>query len=135
MANKIQGSVDTNVLLRLLLDDIHAQTKAAQSLIDSGDRYEVADAALIEVVFVLEKIYSMDRALIMENVLAIVRNRTFICNRVLFEQVMPQYVQEPSLSVVDCALLAYARLNKAVPLYTFDKKLIQKSGVDCQMPL
>lgn len=134
MANKTRGSLDTNVLLRLLLNDVPAQTKAAEALLVSGAKYEVADAALIEMVFVLEKIYRMDRVLISENILGIVRNQSFYCNRVLFEQVMPQYVAEPSLSIIDCSLLTYARLNKAVPLYSFDKKLVQKSASDCLIP-
>ena len=134
MPKKNNGSFDTNMLLRLLLDDVPGQTAAVEKLLRPGRTYEVADVALIEMVFVLEKVYEMDRSLIKENVIGIIRNRSFICNSSLFERTMPLYVAEPSLSVVDCTLLTYAQLNSALPLYTFDKKLITVSDGDSVAP-
>ena len=134
MANKPNGSLDTNILLRLLLDDVPEQTKVVEKILASGKKFEVADAALIEMVFVLEKIYKMDRELIQENVIGIIRNSLFVCNKQLFERVMPIYVSEPTLSIIDCSLLMYARLNQALPLYTFDKKLVKKSDKDSVLP-
>lgn len=134
MPKKSSGSFDTNMLLRLLLDDVPAQTAAVDKLLRPGCAYEVADVALIEMVFVLEKVYEMDRNLIKENVMGIVRNRSFLCNTNLFERAMPLYVAEPGLSVVDCVLLIYVRLNAALPLYTFDKKLSKASAGDSVSP-
>ena len=134
MGSKKNGSLDTNTLLRLLLGDIPEQTKAVEKLLTTGRKFEVADAALIEMVFVLEKIYKMDRNLIQENILGIVRNSVFACNKALFENALPIYVSESSLSIIDCSLLTYARLNKALPLYSFDKKLVNKSNNDCVNP-
>ena len=134
MGSKKNGSLDTNTLLRLLLDDVPEQTKAVEKLLVTGRKFEVADAALIEMVFVLEKIYKMDRGLIQENILGIVRNSVFVCNKNLFEKALPIYVSEPALSIIDCSLLTYARLNKALPLYSFDKKLVNKSDRDCVTP-
>ena len=134
MGSKKNGSLDTNTLLRLLLDDVPEQTKAVEKLLVTGRKFEVADAALIEMVFVLEKIYKMDRGLIQENILGIVRNSVFVCNKNLFEKALPIYVSEPALSIIDCSLLTYARLNKALPLYSFDKKLVNKSDKDCVTP-
>ncbi|MDR2922738.1 MAG: hypothetical protein LBU85_05290 [Treponema sp.] len=41
-------SLDTNCLLRWLLDDIPEQTALVTALVDSGENFTVADAALIE---------------------------------------------------------------------------------------
>lgn len=134
MTRRIDGSLDTNTLLRLLLGDVPAQTKAVEALLASGRRFEVADAAILEMIFVLEKIYKMNRDLIQENVYSIVQNKSFRCNRKLFEHALPLYISEPSLSIIDCTLLTYARVQKAVPLYSFDKKLIKVSQSDCVKP-
>ena len=100
-----------------------AQTRAVEALLDKGGVFDVADAALIETVFVLEKIYKMDRALVRENIFAVTRNKQFMCNKKLFEDCMPLYVSRPTLSIMDCALVVYARLSAARPLHTFDKDL------------
>lgn len=136
MAGKtVAGSLDTNILLRLLLGDVADQTSAVDKLLESGGKFEIADAALIELVFVLEKIYKFERSLIGENILGIVRNQQFICNRELFERAVPLYLENNRLSIMDSALLIYARLNRATPLFSFDKDSIKLSAGDAQAPL
>lgn len=134
MAIQNKGSLDTNLLLRLLLDDVPAQTKMIDALLAKGGRFHIADAALFEMIFVLEKIYKMNRDLIVENVLGIVHNKQFVCNTRLFVRVMPLYNNQPKLSIIDCALLEYARLQSATPLYTYDKQLIKASEKDSCTP-
>lgn len=114
------GSLDTNILLRLILEDVPEQSLAVEKLLENGKVFEVADAALFEMVFVLEKLYRINREQVAKSVLAIVRNTKFNCNRKLFELIMPLYVQEAKLSIIDCALTHYAKLNNATPLFTFD---------------
>ena len=126
--------LDTNILLRLLLGDVPAQTAQIDVLFQGGTIFEVADATLIEMVFVLEKIYGFERSLICENVFAITRNPQCITNRALFEHAMPLYENYTKLSIIDCALLVYTRLNKTTPLYTFDKELIKHSAQDAASP-
>lgn len=110
-----------------------AQTETVERLLDKGGMFEVADAALIEMVFVLEKILKMDRTLVQENVFTITRHKQFLANKRLFEQCMPLYSTHPSLSIVDCALASYAHLRK-VPLYTFDKDIIRHASGDAKNP-
>ncbi len=50
------ASLDTNCLLRWILNDIPEQTELVADLFNSGESVTVADAAIIETVFVLEKI-------------------------------------------------------------------------------
>ncbi len=47
-------TLDTNILLRWLLDDAPAQTTVVNSLLETGIRCTIPDAALIETTFVLE---------------------------------------------------------------------------------
>lgn len=134
MAKSKCASVDTNVLLRWLLGDVEHQEKQVNKLLALGTKYEVADLALNEVVYVLERFYKIERAIIVQNILAVIRHPQFVCNRNLFEKVLPLYLKEPTLSVTDCALLVYARLNNATLLYTFDKKLANASDGDAKIP-
>lgn len=133
--SKSRGSLDTNVLLRLILGDVPSHTEAVDQLLAKGGEFHVADSAIIELVYVLESILHKDRSLIQENVFAIVRHKQCLANATLFDLCMPLYVAHPSLSITDCALLSYARLQKSVPLYTFDQKLVKHSEGDAKIPL
>ncbi len=134
MERKTSASFDTNLLLRLVLNDIPEQTKSVKKLLAKKSRFEVADLALTEMAFVLERVYKMERRMVVEFLSVIIRHPQFICNKNLFERVLPLYISEPTLSINDCALLWYARLNNATPLYSFDKKLVNKSEGDAKIP-
>ena len=116
-------SLDTNCLLRWLLDDIPEQAAQISSLFDSGEEFTVADVALIEVVFVLEKLKKISRENIEKAIMAIIENDSIVCNSELFTEVLPMYIKYPKLSFVDCYLEAMARKTGASPLLTFDQKL------------
>ena len=128
MAGKLMSgngmpSLDTNCLLRWLLDDIPEQTALVTSLVSSGESFAVADAALIETVFVLEKLKKISRKTIEEAILAIIENVSILCNRELFIEILPIYAKHPKLSFVDCYLETLARRTGNTPLLTFDQKM------------
>lgn len=125
MAKTKAGSLDTNALLRLVLGDIPDQTAKVEGLLNNATVLSVADIAMIEMVFVLEKVYLLPRPNVVASVYSIIRHPKINCNRKLFELALPQYLEYPKLSIVDCALVHYATLNGATPLYTFDKALTQ----------
>jgi predicted nucleic-acid-binding protein len=128
-------SLDTNCLLRWLLGDIPEQKALVTALIDSGDSFSVADAALIETVFVLEKIKEISRETIEKAIIAVIGNKVIACNRELFNEVLPIYTKHPKLSFVDCYLEVLARRTDTAPLLTFDKKLAnQLSGAQLITP-
>jgi predicted nucleic-acid-binding protein len=54
------ASLDTNCLLRWLLGDLPEQAEAVTRLLASQETFAVADAVIIEVVFVLEKIKKLE---------------------------------------------------------------------------
>lgn len=128
------GSLDTNVLLRLILDDVPEQSIKVEKLLEGGKVFEIADAAIFEMIYVLEKLYEINREQVAKSVLAIVRNTKFNCNRRLFELIMPLYVQEPKLSIIDCALNQYAQINNATPLFTFDIALHEACSDSTYIP-
>jgi predicted nucleic-acid-binding protein len=132
--NKINGSLDTNILLRLLVGDVPKQAEDIEILIEKSDQLDVSDAVIIETVFVLEKVYGLERSIVRTNINAILSNPKMICNGELFRCALDLYEKESKLSIVDCVVLQHARINKTTPLYSFDKALIKKSGGDCVSP-
>jgi predicted nucleic-acid-binding protein len=122
---QIVGSLDTNVLLRLLINDVPAQHQAATNLIKSHNgHFEVADIAIMEIVFVLTgDTYKFTRSQAKEAVEGIMAIEQFNCNRTLFSQALSLYEAHAGLSLEDCCLAVYAQLNAAEPLWTFDRKL------------
>lgn len=123
MVKNKTGSLDTNILVRLVVGDVPAQTRLVETFMAQATKLDVADIVIFELVFVLEKLYFFSRADIIESISAIIRNKKINSNRKLFESMLSMYLENPKLSFVDCALPEYARLNKAEPLFTFDQKL------------
>jgi len=116
-------SLDTNCLLRWLLEDDAEQTLIINNIINSEENLAIADVALIEMIFVLEKIKKISRETIEEAVLTIFEKDNIQCNRDLFIEILYIFTSHPKLSIVDCYLEVFARNTGAVPLLTFDKKM------------
>ncbi len=120
----MSGSLDTNAILRLIVGDDAAQAKKViQLLSKANSQVAVADIALTEAIYVLQRYYHVDR----DDITSLISNFMTLpvinCNRVLFDRALVLYTEHPALSFEDCCLAVYAELNDATPLYTFDKKL------------
>jgi len=128
-------SLDTNCLLRWLLDDVPEQTKLITELINSNESFAIADVALIETIFVLEKLKKISRESIEKAIMTVIGKNNILCNKELFIEILPVYSGYPKLSIVDCYLEALARKTGATPLLTFDEKLgKQLSGTKLLSP-
>ena len=116
-------SLDTNCILRWLLDDVPEHTVIMTKLINSEEIFSVADAALIEVIFVLEKLKKISRDSIKKAITVVIEKNNILCNKELFIEILPIYTNHHKLSIVDCYLETTARITNNVPLLTFDEKL------------
>ncbi|MEU4342428.1 PIN domain-containing protein [Nocardia sp. NPDC023852] len=118
------GSLDANVVLRLLLNDVPDQHAAVVNLLAGADApFAVADTAVIEVVFALCRYYEFGREAVAEAIEGLMSLTEIDGNRALYAQALPLFVAHPKLSFEDCCLATYAELSNAKPLWTFDKKL------------
>jgi predicted nucleic-acid-binding protein len=125
----MNGSLDTSILAQLVTGQTPKLAKAAAALVETADgQLAVADAAIIELIFVLEKLKRMDRKDIVTTIEILSGDKTLSFNRTLFAKALPRYTARPSLSIHDCCLAAYAELNNAEPLWTFDKKIGKSSA-------
>lgn len=122
------GSFDANVLLRLLLNDIEDQHAAVLNLMrDPSASFTVADVAVVEVVFVLERHYGFTRNQIAEAIEGLCSIPQITCNQTLFQKTLPVFVKNMKLSFEDCCLATYAELQNSLPLWTFDRKLANQA--------
>ena len=122
-------SLDTDIVLRLLLQDHPVQSPQITDMIErSGpNSFGVADVIIFECVWILQgPAYQFDRDLIADLLARFIHIDQINCNRTLFERVLPLFVKHPAVSFIDLALAVYADLNNALPLLTYDKKLVRQ---------
>ena len=111
--------LDTNIILRFILNDNKELSQQARDLIlhnDCTTTYEV----IAEVVYVLTKVYNTDRAVVTDYLLHLL---PFVKtdNAVVLKSAL-HYYAETKLDFVDCLLAAYHLVEKK-EILTFDKKL------------
>lgn len=128
MVSEKVESLDTSVLLRILLQDIPEFFEEAIDLMEREDVvYKVSDAALSEVVFVLTRM-KVDRETIVGALARIVSRPNIKTSDLMGLELFSMYVEHPKLSFTDCYLAIEAAMKKAEPLWTFDQALAKQSG-------
>lgn len=115
-------SIDTNVALRWLLDDVPEQTERATALLRSGTRFSIDDATMIEVVYVLEKVLRISRTSVASAVRTLMAEASLAPDRAHWTTTIALYEQHPKLSIADIHLAQRAR-ERNDTLFTFDQKL------------
>ena len=120
------NSLDTNLLLRFLLNDVPSQAARAKKAFSKPTIY-ISDVVVSEVAFVLEKALSFDRiysALLLKTLISL---PNLLYNDYFMPDVIALYEKRKSLSFVDCYAAVEAGKLGAI-LYTFDKKLVNQGG-------
>jgi len=110
--------IDTNVILRFILNDNTEMAKRAAEVIASG-AYTKPEV-IAEVVYVLKNVYSTPKdkiKIIIHGLSSIIQieNSDFVVHAI-------DLFANTSLDFVDCLLVAYHILNNET-VFTFDKKL------------
>jgi len=120
-------SLDTNVLLRLMLADVPAQSEVARKLVESrAVRYFVSDVAIAEFAHVLVRHYKFSRTQVTEVIKGLLSLDAIDCNRELILETLQHFAKYRALSFEDCYLAASAEYMNTPPLWTFDKDLAAK---------
>ena len=120
-------SIDTNIILRLILGDIPEQRQKALSLLQKPNTlFHIDDLAITEIVYVLQKL-NYTRHEVAENILGVINQPNLLWNKDLFRTIFPAYLHHPALSFNDCYLSAKSAANHSEPLWTFDRQLAKIS--------
>jgi predicted nucleic-acid-binding protein len=116
--------VDANIFLRYLLQDDPDLFQTAQSFIEKKEIF-IPNEIIAEVVYVLEKVYKVERKDIREawDKLLLYQNLNFV-NESILMIALKQYV-ESRIDFVDALLVGYSETGQ-YEIETFDKKLKNK---------
>ena len=123
---------DTNVLLRLLLNDDKRQARQAQLLIDrvidAADRVLLPDIVLCELEWVLDSVYELPRSRIIETLQRLLDADEFTFNSTAsLSRALDDY-KKGKADFSDYLIGASAASAGATTTFTFDRILLQSKG-------
>jgi predicted nucleic-acid-binding protein len=114
---------DANIILRYILQDNREMADKVELWIQQA-KYFIPIEVIAEVVYVLHKVYRVDRCKIeRELTITINEKNAVIPHREVVFEALQIYVQT-KLDFVDCLLIGYAKIE-GHHIITFDKKLNQ----------
>ncbi len=113
--------LDTNMILRYLLNDVEEMAEKAEEYLDSGD-VNITIEVIAEVVYVLKGVYSMKK----EEIVSTIKDfmKMVNCQEMDVLSFALDAFGDKNLDFVDCILYGYHSL-KGVKVATFDKKLMK----------
>jgi predicted nucleic-acid-binding protein len=124
--------VDTSVILRILVKEDEGKVAAVERLLlsarRSGKRLHVLPVAVLEVVWVLEKVYKLDRRSIRELADAILNTGELIVeNGEVFRKALAVY-EEKNVKFADAVMGAWGIARGLKTVYTYDEKDFRRIG-------
>ena len=116
--------VDTSVLVRYLVGTPLAQARKAAALVDGPDEIGLSPVALAECAHVLRTQYGVERAHILESLIALVQRenvRVLGLRTDVLLGVLVRARQLPGRPIPDALIVAGSLTADALPLATFDR--------------
>jgi predicted nucleic-acid-binding protein len=117
------AAVDTNVLLRLLLDDDVGQASAARALFRTGAPLYISHVVLAEAAWVLTSTYGFRREKLAGLIAMLLDADGFVLEDPPLVQAALAAFRSSKADFSDCLILGIAQRAGASPLATFDEKL------------
>ncbi|MEZ4265769.1 MAG: type II toxin-antitoxin system VapC family toxin [Myxococcota bacterium] len=120
--------LDTNVLVRYLVDDDEEQANAAAILLSSGEQFYVSHIVLCESVWVLRSSYRRQRHEVADALQALLRSpQLSIQAPHVAERALARYASGTA-DFADYLIAEDATAAGCATVATFDKKLLAESG-------
>lgn len=118
--------VDANVVLRYLLNDVEELADKAAVLLENKELF-IPTEVIAEIVYVLEKVYQVEREEIQNSLLELFSYNNIQVNDLEVITEALKFYTKKKLDFVDAILYAYYKVRK-YNVYTFDKKLSKLLG-------
>ncbi len=119
-----EGILDTNLFIRYLHDGTPEEKEKFRNLIEKarrkGTTFYIPFIAIVEMVYVLERVYNLPKTRVREMVESILTLPVEIENLEVFLTAFNLY-EEEDLKFGDALVLATAKVKGIAPIYTFDK--------------
>lgn len=113
--------IDTNIVLRFLLQDHETLSQKAKDIIDNN-RVICLNAVTYEAIHVLQSMYKIDRALIADKLSILFEKSIIESENTQITIKALTIFKETVLDFMDCLLLAYHIVDNDT-IYSFDKKV------------
>ncbi len=114
MSLALEGTLDTNILLRFLLADVPRQSVRARKLIERQTNWHVSSLSIAEIVFVLEGM-RFARKEIKQNIEVLSSYANLHIARAVIHPALELYVTHSALSFIDACLVYEALMNMPNP--------------------
>ena len=130
--------VDTNIFLRYLTDDDPEQAPKARRLLNRAERGEVelvtTALTIAEIVWVLESVYELDRALIRAKVIAILGlpGLTVEHHEAILQAIV--WYEEKNVDFADAYSAAWMDRRDLEEVYTYDQDFGRFDGLTPRPP-
>ncbi|CQR72122.1 tRNA(fMet)-specific endonuclease VapC [Sporomusa ovata DSM 2662] len=112
--------VDANVILRYLLNDEEELATRAADILENNFVH-IPNEVLVEVVYVLEKVYKIERTDIFDAIIELLSYDNIEAEKDVIAAALDLY-KTRKFDVVDTILYAYHKISDHT-IYTFDQKL------------
>lgn len=121
--------IDTNLIIRFLLNDKPKQAKSVRLLFASSEKLHLPDIVIAEVIWVLQSVYKFSKLVVIEKVQQLLGLNIFICNYKLINRSLITY-QDNNISYIDAYLLGFSIEKKLEGIYSFDKGLDKVKNIN-----
>jgi predicted nucleic-acid-binding protein len=122
-------SVDTNVLVRLLVRDDAVQADAAEAFVSGGAW--VSHLVLAETTWVLTSVYARGPRELAAALDRLLDHRDLVLQHSdVVKAALQTFRRRPALSFSDCLIVETARRENHMPMGTFDRDLARLEGVE-----
>ncbi|EDP74822.1 PIN domain-containing protein [Hydrogenivirga sp. 128-5-R1-1] len=119
-----EGILDTNLFIRYLHDGTPEEKEKFRNLIErarsKGTTFYIPFIVVVEMVYVLERVYGLPKARVREMVENILTLPVEVENLDVVLTAFALY-EEKNLKFGDALVLATAKVKEITPIYTFDK--------------
>ena len=117
------AAVDTNVLLRLIVDDDEEQTRAASAFVRASGRVFVSQVVVVEAAWVLSSAHGLTRVQVARALQLVLSTDAFAVERAELIAESLRLFESSSADFADCVIVTAARAAGELPLATFDAAL------------
>jgi predicted nucleic-acid-binding protein len=113
--------IDANVILRYILEDIPVQSEISKNLIENKE-CTVLNEVLAEVIYVLEKVYKIQRNEISSVIINLINySNILMSNKEVVKSAVSIFANK-NIDFIDALLCSYNWIT-GKKVFTFDKKL------------
>jgi predicted nucleic-acid-binding protein len=115
--------LDTNAILRYLINDIPEQAEIVEEILHYNKVYLPIEI-LAETVYVLNSVYKINSTEIADNIFIFLQNNNIISQNIDLIIFSLNIYKSTNLSFIDCLLCGYKKFISH-EIFTFDKELIK----------